>query len=65
MSMFSEIAIEGTISNITRELKKKYDAEQNADRKYAYKQSILECLNHFDWDTPVWARNLQTQLNLP
>ncbi len=65
MSMFSEIAAEGTIKAIVGALKNLYDAEQDPAAKDAYRKAMIECFRHFDWDTPDWAREMRTQLTPP
>jgi hypothetical protein len=55
MSMFGEIATEGTIKGIVGEIKAMLEHEKNPEARAALKKIGRFSLRQFDWSTPEWA----------
>lgn len=59
MGMFSEIATEGTIQDVLRQIDKHLDNETDLSVRRALRAVARDVLaNCFDWDQPEWARTL-------
>jgi hypothetical protein len=55
MSMFSEIATEGNVQRLVRQIEDELKTAKGPETVAALKRLGRWALKQFEWDTPAWA----------